>query len=131
MVDDVRKFTPENLADFHYAVLAKDGRVWAVPLNALAEKRAEELVSWGEYADQQTAIREEIVPMLNQDTFDLVDYIKNNTDIDDFKEVATCLGTLKLEHSSRDEAWVNGPYQIFRRAEDFQRYFSSKDLEIY
>ncbi len=86
----------------------KDGSIWEIPAEVIAESRA----SYYSDADEETDFHEEFEFTIN-DKSELIDWACNNMDWDDVVDRAICIQPPKVSNYRKD--WMNGNMEVVKR----------------
>ena len=89
-----------------------DGSEWDIPLERIARNRAEN------YADEfdgdvERSLREDTMPLFEQDSFEASDWAANNMNWDEVEDVAVCYR--KAPTPDFQEGWVNGEKEVVEK----------------
>jgi hypothetical protein len=83
-----------------YLEIDDDGFVWRVPLQVIAEKRADY------YADDPDSTREQEIAFVMDDNFEGIDWYENNMDFEDIAEHAKLVRRPEEKKKPRQNADV-------------------------
>lgn len=103
----------------YYTIEADDGSRWAIPVEVIAENRANYYKDADEEleGDFEKSLNEDTIPFFNEDPYNIHDWASGNMDWDDVKEWAVQIPGEAVEVDWQ-EFWVNGDYDVLENFPD-------------
>jgi len=89
-----------------------DGSKWKVPVRVIAENRAKYYLGKKEYSTLEESLKEDTLPLFEEDEFEVEDWASNNMDWEDVEKYAIQIKSNQMSNEDFQEGWVNGVKEI-------------------
>jgi len=97
-----------------YVVEMPDGTKWGVPVYVIAESKAMHYKE--EYdGDMQRCLDEEIIPVFEDDYYEIHDWASGNMNWDEVEKFAVKISDPQVNSDDYQDGWVNGQYHVAER----------------
>ena len=93
-------------------VTMPDGSKWKVPVRIIAEHRAQFYVDRKEFDTLEESLKEDTLPLFEDDEFEIEDWASNNMDWSDVEKHAIQLKNNQMSCEDFQEGWINGEKEI-------------------
>lgn len=108
---DCVEVVESDLFKKHLIVDMPDGLTYAIPAELIARNRAEYYAHKEYGGDVAESLRDDTIPLFEDDAYNIRDWAANNLNWSDVKTKAIVLKK-KIDEDLFEEAWVNGEWSV-------------------
>lgn len=110
-LDDCFEVVESPLFKKHIFINMPDGLTYAVPVELVARNRAEYYACKEYNGDVAKSLIEDTLPLFSDDSYEILDWAKNNMNWDDVEKDAIVVKR-KTSKDEFQECWINGEHEI-------------------